>query len=254
MATDTTETISELLFGPGADTSETAVLINHKGERLGPEALAGKAVGVYFSAHWVCHYRLSFLPSVLHSLTPSFYPLFLLGGPTVQCPPCRGFTPVLADVYNKCKEQNKPFEVVFISSDSDQESFDEYFAEMPWIAVPYANRQLNGQMSEKFGITGIPTLLIFDENGKFLHDDGSRLVYEDGADGHPFAIDPVKEAAKEAAAKAAQEEFKRKQEELLASLPKEVKDERHEHPLALMPQVYYGNYGCDICSGGKYRL
>jgi len=217
MATDTTETISELLFGPGADTSETAVLINHKGERLGPEALAGKAVGVYFSAHW--------------------------------CPPCRGFTPVLADVYNKCKEQNKPFEVVFISSDSDQESFDEYFAEMPWIAVPYANRQLNGQMSEKFGITGIPTLLIFDENGKFLHDDGSRLVYEDGADGHPFAIDPVKEAAKEAAAKAAQEEFKRKQEELLASLPKEVKDERHEHPLALMPQVYYGNYGCDICSG-----
>jgi nucleoredoxin len=57
------------------------------------DALNGKAlVGIYFSAHW--------------------------------CPPCRGFTPVLKDTYDELKEQNKGFEIVFVSSDRDQTSFD----------------------------------------------------------------------------------------------------------------------------------
>ena len=70
----------------------------------------GKVVGLYFSAHW--------------------------------CPPCRGFTPKLAEWYKKFtqSEVGKNFEVVFVSSDRDEDSFKEYYAEMPWLALPFADR------------------------------------------------------------------------------------------------------------------
>merc|ERR1712216_834196 len=76
-----------------------------------------KAVGIYFSAHW--------------------------------CPPCRGFTPKLAEMYNNgLKEAG--LEIVFVSSDRDQESFNEYLAEMPWLAVPFEKRDIKDQLSKKF--------------------------------------------------------------------------------------------------------
>ena len=50
-------------------------------------------VGVYFSAHW--------------------------------CPPCRGFTPQLAQLYKDVTAAGKKFGVVFVSSDRDEKSFQE---------------------------------------------------------------------------------------------------------------------------------
>jgi nucleoredoxin len=71
------------------------------------ESLNGKEiVALYFSAHW--------------------------------CPPCKQFTPKLADVYNDLIKSQKSFEIVFVSSDRSEEEFYEYFKEMPWIALPYS--------------------------------------------------------------------------------------------------------------------
>lgn len=51
------------------------------------------------------------------------------------CPPCRKFTPILIDFYNNfCKSNN--IEIVFISSDQDIPSFNEYFKKMPWCSLP----------------------------------------------------------------------------------------------------------------------
>ena len=36
----------------------------------------------------------------------------------------------------------KGLEVVFVSSDKDQSQFDEYFKEMPWLALDFADRDL----------------------------------------------------------------------------------------------------------------
>ena len=74
------------------------------GESLASDTLAGKYVGLYFSAHW--------------------------------CPPCRRFTPQLAETYQKVTSKNDgQFEIVFVSGDKDAGQFDEYFAEMPWAAI-----------------------------------------------------------------------------------------------------------------------
>ena len=43
---------------------------------------------------------------------------------------------MLIKAYNKLKERGEPFEVVFISSDKTQETFEEYYNSMPWWALP----------------------------------------------------------------------------------------------------------------------
>lgn len=110
------------------------------------EALAGKVVAIYFSAHW--------------------------------CPPCRGFTPKFADIYNKIKAEGKNFEVVFASSDRDDASFKEYFAEMPWLALPFDDRKTKEKLSKMFKVSGIPTLVIMDADGKVITKDGRSAVMQ----------------------------------------------------------------------------
>merc|ERR1711976_652648 len=96
------------------------------GNTVAYSSLAGKTIGIYFSAHW--------------------------------CPPCRGFTPELVKTYNKLKEAGKPFEIIFASSDRDEASFKEYFETMPWLALPFADREKKEQLSKLFGVNGIPSL------------------------------------------------------------------------------------------------
>lgn len=62
----------------------------------------------------------------------------------------------------------KNFEVIFASSDRDESQFNEYFAEMPWLAIPYADRKRKEQLSSRFGVSGIPMLVILDENREVI--------------------------------------------------------------------------------------
>jgi len=107
--------------------------------------LAGKTVGLYFSAHW--------------------------------CPPCRGFTPSLSENYTK-HLKSKGLEIVFVSGDSDQANFDGYFGSMPWLAVPF-DQQKYQAVSQRFSVNGIPALLILDEQGKVITKEGRQEVSND---------------------------------------------------------------------------
>jgi len=117
------------------------------GEVKTEDALNGKIVGLYFSAHW--------------------------------CPPCRGFTPNLAKIYNDIKGAGKNFEIVFVSSDRDEATFDEYRGEMPWLAIPFEDRTSKANLSSKFKVRGIPTLVLLDESGNLITTDGRATVSGD---------------------------------------------------------------------------
>merc|ERR1719343_22423 len=111
------------------------------------ERIAGnKAVAIYFSAHW--------------------------------CPPCRGFTPKLAEYYKKSLKA-KGMEVVFVSSDHSAEDFDKYYHDMPWLALPYEDRDQKSALSKKFKVKGIPSLIILDQDGSVITTDGRSKVMAD---------------------------------------------------------------------------
>ena len=95
-----------------------------------------KYVAIYYSAHW--------------------------------CPPCRAFTPKLVEWYKEFKPKHEDFELVFASSDKSEEAQIEYMKEtgMPWPAMKFGTSK--GPEVGKYAASGIPYLVLIDQNGKDL--------------------------------------------------------------------------------------
>ncbi|KAG7344270.1 thioredoxin-like protein [Nitzschia inconspicua] len=109
------------------------------------DALAGKEfVLLYASAHW--------------------------------CPPCRQFTPMLANWY---KTVQNNVEVVFLSADHDEAGFRNYFATHPWMAVDYDD-DTREQLMAAIKVTGIPRLVV-------IHAETGKIV-EENAVGKPLDL------------------------------------------------------------------
>merc|ERR1711920_567331 len=73
----------------------------------------------------------------------------------------------------------KSFETVFVSSDRDEAGFKEYYGEMPWLALPFDQRDLKESLSKKFKISGIPALIVLGPDGECITKDGRSKVMED---------------------------------------------------------------------------
>jgi nucleoredoxin len=105
--------------------------------RSGPVAtssLSAKYKLIYFSAHW--------------------------------CPPCRQFTPQLALFYEQVNASSHQVDIVFVSYDRTPDQFNEYFATMPWLALPFTDRQRAQALGGQFGANGIPFLVLIDNQGR----------------------------------------------------------------------------------------
>ena len=122
---------------------------SNNGKVTKEEVLKNEIIGVYFSAHW--------------------------------CGPCRAFTPRLTQFYKNANSEKKQLEIIFNSSDQDLEGFKEYFGTMPWIATPFESNE-KSQIDEACGINSIPQLIIFDNKGHVLDDNGRRTVESQGAE------------------------------------------------------------------------
>lgn len=121
-------------------------------------------IGLYFSAHW--------------------------------CPPCRGFTPELASVYKELKSSNASLEIVFLSSDRDEASFQEYYNEMPWLALPHSHADIKSKLSDEYGCEGIPHLVFIDgKTGLEITREGREVIDKFGAKGFPFTASHLEEQA-----------------------------------------------------------
>jgi hypothetical protein len=68
-------------------------------------------------------------------------------------------TPIGADR----QAAGRKFEVIFVSGDKDQASFDGYMAEMPWLAIPWSNEEVKAKLGMNFKVQGIPNLIVLDK-------------------------------------------------------------------------------------------
>merc|ERR1712039_923079 len=123
-------------------------LLSKDGE-VDVSTISGKTLGLYFSAHW--------------------------------CPPCRGFTPKLAEWYKGIKgELGDRFEIIFCSGDKAEDDMKSYYKEQcdaggDWLCLPYDKKD---DLDPLFEISGIPTFLIVDPNGQVINKNGRGLVSE----------------------------------------------------------------------------
>lgn len=122
--------------------------VDSKGKAVGADRVIKKKVlGLYFSANW--------------------------------CKPCREFTPRLAELYEKFQKEGKDFEVVFVSMDETEEKFKEYLAEMPWLALPYDDKQTRSLLMTELEVRGLPSLVILDEDRQVITAKGREFVLKD---------------------------------------------------------------------------
>ncbi|XP_009334675.2 probable nucleoredoxin 2 isoform X1 [Pyrus x bretschneideri] len=164
-------------------------------------SLRGKTIGLYFSAQW--------------------------------CRPCVNFTPKLISIYEKIKEKmlvddhdGEDFEIVFVSSDRDQTSFDSYFNTMPWLALPFGDPNIK-ELVKHFDVKGIPCLVILGPDGKTVTQQGRNLInlYKENA--YPFTDAKL-------------ELLEKKMDEEAKNLPRSVYHGGHRHELNLVSE---GNGG-----------
>ena len=112
------------------------------------QALSGaKYVGLFFGAHWA--------------------------------PPCRLFTTQLGEVYKNVNSEGKQLEVIFVTIDGNEDAFERNYAEMPWLAVPYKDEARISSLKQRYGINGIPTMVVLDPQGNHVTYDGRKDVQRD---------------------------------------------------------------------------
>ena len=85
------------------------------------------------------------------------------------CPPCQKFTPLLVDFYNANKPGNDEFDVILVTSDSDEKAMEGYAADkkMPWPQLKLSKVEGFNKTFKHPG-TGIPNLVLTDISGKLL--------------------------------------------------------------------------------------
>jgi len=117
-------------------------LTDADGKEVKLESLKGKVVGIYFSAQW--------------------------------CGPCRAFSPVLFKYRDKYADD---FEVVFVSSDKSDEAQADYMKKTK-MNCPTMKRRgpAANALSQKYGVRGIPALILLDHKGNFFTRDGRAVV------------------------------------------------------------------------------
>ncbi|OMJ66843.1 hypothetical protein SteCoe_36173 [Stentor coeruleus] len=102
-------------------------LVRNAGRDSG-EIDPGCLIGFYFAAHWF--------------------------------PAARNFLPKLTAAYTAINTPQKRLEIVFVSFDRNEDTFEAYSVDMPWLSVPFKNEILRVNLAQKFQITDTFRLVI----------------------------------------------------------------------------------------------
>merc|ERR1719265_837810 len=70
-------------------------------------------------------------------------------------------------------------EIIFVSSDKSEAECASYHKEMPWLVLPYENREAKQALSEAFDVPGIPFFVVINSDGTTITTDGRSQVTRD---------------------------------------------------------------------------
>ena len=89
---------------------------------------------------------------------------------------CKQFTPTLSELYKKWNIKSKKIEIIFVSRDRNEDEFNEYYKEMPWLAIPFQNNNKISSLKLDYRVKGVPSLVIVDKKGQFLCGDAIEEI------------------------------------------------------------------------------
>lgn len=134
------ESFGKLLWLPEAE------FVDYNDMSIGPQRVeSSQLIALYFSAQW--------------------------------CPPCRRFLPKLTKFYSTLKENNKPFEIVYVSNDNSRDEMVQYMSEqqMPWVALSYGHKLVE-KLRLDYKVRSIPLLVVVSRSGQLLDDNAKKTV------------------------------------------------------------------------------
>mmetsp|Transcript_7656 Transcript_7656/g.8894 ORF Transcript_7656/g.8894 Transcript_7656/m.8894 type:complete len:423 (-) Transcript_7656:222-1490(-) len=70
------------------------------------------------------------------------------------------FTPWLIKAYNILKKKRKDFELLFVSGDASEASYDTFLSETTFCAIPYEYKEARESLEMRLEITSYPTLIM----------------------------------------------------------------------------------------------
>ncbi|KAF0743032.1 hypothetical protein Ae201684P_000820 [Aphanomyces euteiches] len=117
------------------------------GEVSTESALSGKYVLLYFSGDW--------------------------------CGFCAPFTEKLEEYYETLRSKGVDFEIVLMSADQDQGSFDDHYGHMPWLALAYSERDKYDAAYKSLSVNGVPTAVLLDPQGQVVTTEGRFRIQAD---------------------------------------------------------------------------
>ncbi len=86
----------------------------------------------------------------------------------------------MVKTYAKLKEKEKPFELIYVSSDNDQEEFNEKIETLPGYAIPFSNQAKCKSIMSDFALRGVPQLILLHvKTGLIVTYEGRKAVLED---------------------------------------------------------------------------
>jgi thiol-disulfide isomerase/thioredoxin len=103
------------------------------------------------------------------------------------CGYCLRFNPLLEILYRKTPRDK--FEIVYVSSCTTEEEHKAYVKDMPWPSVPYQDARIigyvrkairdqtgqqQGRLATMFNVTGLPSLILLDSNGRVVRSDARQ--------------------------------------------------------------------------------
>ena len=86
------------------------------------------------------------------------------------CGPCRAFTPSLVEFYDQNDAAGKAFELIFVSSDQNDDAMEEYMKEDEMGFPAIKHRYADMKEIRKYAGSGIPCLVVVDRDGKVIAD------------------------------------------------------------------------------------